>query len=436
MKTRTLVVVLAVVAAALVANVVQANPGRYPNDGPGHAEDAYEPIPASWQRTFGEFQSAPCVRGRAGDFPCENIHLDAYMPMDAIGGGRGSDVWGWTDPQTGRRYVIAGRDNGTAFVDVTNSRAPVYLGNLPTSGTQVVIWRDIKVYEDHAFIVSEARDHGMQVFDLTQLRDLNRRNTPVTFTETALYTEFGRTHNIGLNEETGYAFAVGNREDQRGCRGGLHMIDVRSPANPRFAGCVDEDGYVHDTHCEVYDGPDADYTGREICFNSNEDTLTIVDITDKDAPVQISRTAYENASYTHQGWLTEDGSYFLMGDEADESRHDVNTRTYIWDVRDLDNLPEPEFHEGPTPSIDHNLYIKGEKVYQSNYREGFRIRGLERVADGELSELGYFDVWPEDDLTQFSHGTWSNYPFFDNGVIAVHGYDGLFLLRPTGRARS
>jgi hypothetical protein len=46
----------------------------------------------------------------------------------------------------------------------------------------------------------------------------------------------------------------------------------------------------------------------------NEDTVTIVDVTNKNAPVQLSRTAYEMTLfnvYTHQGWLTEDHNHFM-----------------------------------------------------------------------------------------------------------------------------
>ena len=50
----------------------------------------------------------------------------------------------------------------------------------------------------------------------------------------------------------------------------------------------------------MYSGPDTDYQGHEICFNYNEDTLTIVDVTDKSNMKMISRTGYEGAKYTHQ----------------------------------------------------------------------------------------------------------------------------------------
>jgi choice-of-anchor B domain-containing protein len=427
------------IGAALTVLVLGSIPAfAHDGDGEGEGKDAVGEVDPDFPTTSitGD-EGAPgaaCVGGQADYFPCHNVNLSSYLTMADIGGGRGSDVWGWTDPATDRRYVIAGRDNGTAFVDVTNERQPVYLGNLPTSGSNNVIWRDIKVHDNHAFIVAEARDHGMQVFDLTQLRDVDPAAAPATFTETAHYDGFQRSHNIAINEDTGYAYAVGAREDVEECAGGLHMVDIREPASPTFAGCVGEDGYTHDTQCVLYDGPDARYRGREICFSSNEDTLTIVDVTDKADPVQLSRTGYDAASYSHQGWLTEDGEHFLMGDELDELRAGVSTTTYSWDVTDLEAPSLDSRFVNDTTAIDHNLYVKGERVFQSNYRSGLRVLSARDIDSGELREVGWFDTWPEDDDTAFSHGTWSNYPFFDNGLVVVHGYDGLFLLRPTGAA--
>ena len=73
-----------------------------------------------------------------------------------------------TDPVTGTEYILTGRSTGTSFIDISDPANPVYVGDLPTH-TVASDWRDIKVYADHAFIVSEAAGHGMQVFDLTRL---------------------------------------------------------------------------------------------------------------------------------------------------------------------------------------------------------------------------------------------------------------------------
>ena len=364
-----------------------------------------------------------CMEGVAGPFPCRDIDLMAFLSHFEIGGGSGNDIWGWTDPLTGREYALVGRSTGTAFVDISTPNQPVYLGNLPTK-TVSSTWRGIKVFADHAFIVSEALNHGMQVFDLRQLRDV--ASPPVTFTETAHYAGFGSTHTLAMNTRTGFAYAAGTRT----CEGGLHAVDVRTPSAPRAAGCFSFDGYTHEAQCVVYNGPDTFYQGRELCFNSNEDTLTIVDTSDKLEQVQLSRTGYDGSAYTHQGWLTEDQRFFLVNDEGDEAAFSHPTRTWIWDVSDIDAPVLASSYDGPTPSIDHNLYVRGNLVYESNYRSGLRVLDANEIAQGVLREVGFFDIFPFDDQPAYN-GAWSNYPFFASGSVVVNGIEqGLFVLRP------
>ena len=363
-----------------------------------------------------------CSGGMAGTYPCSNVDLMSFLALADIGGGSGNDIWGWTDSSTGKEYAIMGRTNGTSFVDISDPVNPIYLGNLPPHSAGST-WRDIKVYADHAFIVTEADNSGMQVFDLTQLREV--ASPPATFSETAHYSGFGDAHNLAINEDSGFAYAVGTNN----CSGGLHMINIQTPTNPTSAGCFSADGFTHDAQCVNYDGPDLDHQGKEICFNSNVDTLTIVDVTNKAVPVMLSRTGYSGSGYTHQGWLTEDQVYFLLGDELDE-RDATNTRTYMWDVSDLDDPALIGFHESTTTATNHNQYVKGSYTYQSNYRAGLRILDITDIANGNLSEEAFFDIYPDDDSPDFN-GAWSNYPFFNSGIVIVSGEEqGLFVLRP------
>src|SRR5919202_3698037 len=304
----------------------------------------------------------PCADGMAGTFPCNKVDLAAFLPVADIDGTdaagvTANDIWGWTDPLTDREYALVGLSNGVAFVEVTDPTAPVYLGNLP-GHTVDSLWRSLKVYRNHLYVVSEAAGHGMQVFDLTHLR--NVQSPPGTFTEDAHYNNFTSAHTINVDEETGFLYVAGSKPNPgrtpnvdtcpgvsatKG--GGLHMVDARNPAAPSFAGCVNEDGYVHETECIIYRGPDVEHRGREICFNSNEDTLTIVDVTNKSAPLQLSRTTYAGVGYTHQGWLTGDQSRFLLDDELDEQQqHLTRNRTYVWDVSDLDAPKPPTVFQG------------------------------------------------------------------------------------------
>ena len=364
-----------------------------------------------------------CVGGSAGSYPCDDIDLMSFLPLADIGGGQGNDIWGWTDSQTGKEYALMGRTSGTSFVDISDPENPIYLGNLPTHSSNSS-WRDLKVYSDHAYIVSEASSHGMQIFDLTQLRSVS--NPPVTFNNTAHYNGFSSAHNIVINEDSGYAYAVGTNN----CSGGLHMVNIQNPTSPVNSGCYSADGYTHDAQCVNYTGPDTQHQGKEICFNSNEDTLTIVDVTNKSSMVQLSRTGYSGSRYTHQGWLTEDQTYFVLDDELDEQQNGHNTRTYIWDVSDLDNVSVIGTYNSAVPAIDHNLYVKGDYVYQANYRAGLRILDTTNVGAGSLTEVAYFDIYPSSNSASFN-GAWSNYPYFDSGNVIVSGIEqGLFVLRP------
>lgn len=320
-----------------------------------------------------------------------------------------------------------GTSNGTAFVDVTDPRNPVIKGQMPTQSPLLLpLWRDVKVYKNHAFVVSEHDNHGMQVFDLTRLR--GQTAAPVLFTPDTVYNRFSNAHNVSINTDTGYAYAVGTNT----CRGGLHMVDIRSPQNPAFAGCFSQDGYTHDVQCVVYDGPDARFRGHEICFASNEDTVTIVDVSDKDNPRMLSRTGYGSSAYTHQGSLTPDQGWFLFGDELDESSGEVSrTTTYIMKVGRLTDPGAPRAFQHQTPAIDHNLYIERGYVTESNYLAGVRILEYDRrsLRQARLNEVAFFDVFPASDTTQYG-GTWSNYTFGSGTVIASTIDSGLFVLRP------
>lgn len=369
----------------------------------------------------GEDHSA-CIDGFAEGYPCSNVDLLGHFSPGDLGASTGNDIWGWTDPMTGAEIALMGLDNGTAFVDVSEPDHAVVLGFLPTH-TSDSTWRDIKVYADHAFIVSEASEHGMQIFDLGQLRSVV--SPPVTFSNTAHYGDFGNAHNIVINEDTGFAYAVGSDT----CNGGLHFVDLSTPTSPTNSGCFSTDGYTHDAQCLTYAGPDTEHLGDEICFAANEDTLTVVDVTDKGAPVQLSRSPYAGTGYAHQGWTTEDHRYHLFDDEVDESTFGHTTRTYLWDIGDLENPSLTTFDSANTAS-DHNQYIRGDYAFQANYRSGLRIIDISDVANGNLAEVAFFDISPASDASGFS-GAWSVYPYFDSGTVVVSGIgEGLFILRP------
>jgi len=366
----------------------------------------------------------PCVGGSAGSYACNGYDLQSHIPLSTFNAGGANDSWGWADPVDGKEYAIVGLEGGTAFVDISDAVNPVYLGFIP-SQTGSSSWRDVKVYANHAFIVSEAGGHGIQIFDLTRLR--NVANPPETFSIDAHYTGFGSAHNIVINEDTGFAYGVGT--DTFG--GGTHFVNIQDPLNPVAAGGFGGDGYVHDAQVVTYNGPDSDYAGSELLIASSgsDQVLSIVDITDKSNPQSISTMSYTDAGYTHQGWFTEDQRYFLLGDEFDESNVGFNTRTVVFDLADLDN-PQFSFNFfGTTPAIDHNGYVKGDVYYLSNYAAGLRVLDISDIENGNMSEVGFFDTYSDNNNANYN-GVWNVYPYFDSGNIMINDRQyGFFLVK-------
>ncbi len=379
-----------------------------------------------------------CEEGLAEGFDCDRVDLLSFIPREELGAPRGvrlNDVWGWTDPLTGSEYALVGRMDGIAFVDVTDAFNPRYLGNFAkTPGSRSNTWRDMKVYRDHMFVVADgAGQHGMQVFDLTQLRDVTE---PREWEPTALYEDVASVHNVAINEETGFAYLVGASGGGETCGGGSHIVDINDPLNPVFVGCFAHPntgrrntGNSHDTQCVIYHGPDEDYAGREICVNANETAISIADVTDKSNPVAVARAEYPNVAYAHQGWLTEDHAYFYSNDELDEVSGQVDaTRTLVWDLRDLDDPLLVREYYSETKVTDHNLYVRGDRLYMSNNRAGLRVLD---ISDPENpTEAGSFDTTPWGEDAAGFDGTWSVYPYFESGTILLSSRrEGLFLVK-------
>ena len=203
----------------------------------------------------------------------------------------------------------------------------------------------------------------------------------------------------------------------------------------------------HDAQVVNYKGPDTDYANREIAviYNGSDLNVGIYDVTDKDNIVEISVTTYAGASYTHQGWLTGDHSYMLMGDEEDElfgisdpKNPDLpdTARTYIWNLTDLDSPQIIGTFDSDAAAIDHNLFIKGDRVYQANYTSGIRVLDISDITNGRLVEVAHMDTEPRLPNHNMNHnynifvGPWGVYPFFDSGtIIASDGLNGLIITK-------
>lgn len=397
--------------------------------------------------------------GQAG-YDSQNITLKGHLSMQDMSlngaGVAGSGIWGWHDPETGREYALYGKEDGTAFVDVTDPNNLKYLGEMPTQ-TGNSIWRELQTFGNHVYVVSDNNGaHGIQIFDLRTLRGVT---TPQSFAPTAVYNggsyvfngttvnnQFNNVHTISINsfldsnnQLTGIAYLNGS-----GYFGAsYHALSLADPLNPTLIGGANF-GYIHDGQTVLYHGPDADYQGKQISMNSMGGSgLSILNVTDAGNPVEVTRRNYPFLGYTHQGAFTEDHRFFLVDDEFDEWAlgSPRPTATHIWDMADLDNPVYLGAFVHDTVAIDHNMFIKGNYVYMSNYSSGLRVydlSNLAEVADGirpvtnALELVGYFDTYYQDDSAPevSFNGSWGNYPFLPSGNILIGDrQNGLFVVR-------
>lgn len=399
-------------------------------------------------------------------------HANAAVQMDLYNfkthamlgslAGHGSGSWGWVS-EDGREFGAVGQADGTAFVEIGPNGELIYLGRLPQHGElqRYSAWREIRMYKNFVLIGSEAYDHGVQIFDMNNVLDLDPAD-PKNFTlEEGEYGHFinydympwGRLHNLVVNEELGYAAALGSAPRfNHSCASGLVWIDLADPANPTSPGCAGQDGYVHDAQCVVYHGPDTRYEGMDICFGYNEDTLTIYDATVKTGVNQstvLSKLSYVGATYTHQGWFIDQDwhQYILLDDEYDEDEFagpaaDQYPVTYILDVSNLEDPKQTGIYKHDKFGVDHNQYVFDGLAYQSNYGIGLTVLDVSGIPEdptgGNVEEVAWFDIYPEDDHLPNQGiidwvGTWSHYAGFPSGYILVNTIErGVFVTKMTG----
>ena len=372
-----------------------------------------------------------CENGMAGPYPCSKVDMMARVPLADMGARSGNAIWGGVESAHQRELAVVGLDNGTAFVDLSRPNCPAVLGVLPSTTSRSPS-RDVKVLGDYALVVAEIQNHGMQIFDM---KTLGTSGTSKSTMLTASMVYKGTTeqpisnaHNIVVNEETKMVYIVGAKS----CKGGMHMVDFKDPTQPKFLGCGNDQWYVHDAFCVVYKGPDTTYVGHEVCvtFNGEQSAFSIFDLNDKTKPKLISTTKYEGGAYTHQGWFTEDQTYMLLQDELDEARKGNATRTYLFNMLDLDKPVAMTPYTAPTKATDHNVYILGPYAYQSAYTAGMRILDTRQVASGKLSEVAFFDTLPSSDASDM-RGAWTAFPYFKSGLVIIQTTEsGLFILSP------
>lgn len=361
-------------------------------------------------------------------FPAQGVVLQSWMPLNQFPAGQisAADIWGYVSP-SGREYAIMGVRKGTVFVEVTDPVNPALVATGGYIAGSDSLWHDNTVIGNYAYLVSDSTGVGVQIANLS-----NIDGGVVTLAATVAPSGLSTVHTIVSNPVSGFLYLCGTNING----GGLTALRTTAPASPTaptIAGAWTTH-YVHEAQVVTYTtGPNA---GKEIAFcftggpyNNNLATgLDIVDVTNKTSMVTLGSLAYSGIQFCHQGWLSEDRHYLYTDDELDERQGTVSvTTTRVIDVSDLTN-PQvvASFSNGGT-AVDHNLYVKGNMIYEGNYRSGLRV--FDATNPLVPVEVAYLDTFPDNNTANYN-GVWGNYPFFPSGNIVVSDIErGLFVLK-------
>ncbi len=313
-----------------------------------------------------------------------------------------NDVWGYVDT-SGNEYALVGLYDGLSIVEITNPLNPVEV--FRSVGPET-IWRDIKVYNNFAYVTNEAGG-GVRIYDLSVLPD--SYEIPFTDFNGETGKEFETAHNLFIDEK-GRAFVVGTNRNN-----GMIIYDLKEdPTSPKEIGFYDE-AYIHD----VFVKNDTAYAA--LIIQGDFYILDVSNISD----IRLVSSHPTKDLQTHNTWLSNDGNYVFTTDEVN------GAELGVYDVSDKTNPEKVEFFKSRFlgDEMPHNVLVRDSVAFISYYKDG--VIALDVSNPENCVEVGRFDTEKEKSGPGAS-GAWGVYPFLPSGNILVSDIEnGLYVLSYT-----
>jgi choice-of-anchor B domain-containing protein len=327
-------------------------------------------------------------------------HLDL---VSAHGNSDANDIWGYVDGN-GNEYAIVGLNDGTSVVDVTDPANPTEVFYEPGMNS---VWRDIKTWNNHAYVTTEAQN-GLLIIDLSTLP--GNANLATNYYNGPSGNEWESAHNLYI-DENGFCYIFGANRGE----GGTIILDLNTdPMNPVEVG--EEDTYY--THDGVVRG-DTLYQAHIL-----DGFFTLTDISDKANPVFLGQQN-SPGNFAHNLWFNDDANYIYTTDEI--------TNGFIgeYDISDPNNIVETDRIQS-SPGMDvipHNVHFLNDYIITSYYRDGVTVHDVSNK--GNMIEVGNYDTSPTFSGDGFN-GCWGVYPWLPSGnIIASDIENGLHVLGVT-----
>lgn len=338
-----------------------------------------------------------------------NLKLEGYLSLDHLGMSTCRDVWGYVSP-IGQEYAIitcqaSSARGSTSFIRVTNASEPIIIGQFGTA--DLGTW-DVKTYSHYAFVISEDSNYGsiyapLVIYDMNRIdQDIVQEIIPRSFE-----TDSRRnTHNVAIDEQSAFLYRciAGNGQGY-----GIYIYDLNRYMGSDWESIGHIDDECHDLQVKTIN--DSQYA---FVATGNTHDVRIYDVTDKTNIVLMSKSSYDKPGYAHQVWVDEENQYLYMNDElwrfTDLS---LTSQVFIFDIRNFSNIRYLKRQTNGEFAHTHNMFVKGNTMFQANYVTGLRIWN---ITDREnIDEIGYYDTH-NSTATGF-RGLWGTYPYLPSGNI-------------------
>lgn len=310
-----------------------------------------------------------------------------------------NDIWGHVD-SLGNEYAIVGLEKGVSIVDVDD---PAILTEVFYVAGLSTIWRDMKTWNNHAYITNELSG-GLMIIDLSALPGVITTADVYYFTGSSY--PFNSAHNLYI-DENGIAYIFGSDY----ANGGAIILDLTvNPKVPVEVGLFDTE-YLHDgmARGDTLWGA-AVYKGA----------FYIINVSNKANP-QILASKFTSGFFAHNCWISDDGNTLFTTDEI------ANGAIGSYDVSDISNIDELDvIYSNPGSGvIPHNTHVYGDFLVTSYYRDGVTV--VDASNPDRMVQTGNYDTSPLNG-TGFN-GCWGAYPYLPSGkLLATDIENGLFVL--------
>ena len=310
-----------------------------------------------------------------------------------------ASCWGYISPD-GHEYALLGCYSGTSIIDLdaTPIREVAYI---PGANSE---WKELKVWGQYAYAVSENSAQGLQIIDLSKLPDSAKLVRTVTTVGTR---NVAQSHTVSVAD--GFLYLNG------GSSNGTAILSLADPVNPTLAGYYNP-VYFHDV-----------YVRNDTLIGAALGSgVYITSVANKASPVQLGRITY-TGSGTHNAWTSVDGKFIFTTDEVGSTTKNLK----VWDISGLPTVTQgPSVTFNPTRII-HNVHGRGYFLYVAHYHAGAYVADVHNPT--AITTVGSYVTYRGGGTNASYAGAWGAYPYYPSGRFIISDTQtGLYLLRYSG----